>query len=153
MPATVVLLGNFADERPALDATVSKFGWSVKRASSLNGLHDMREDNIVAVLLDANSLGLSWAEALKAVLEFAPRTRPIACHRFSETVDWPQLAAAGAFHVLPLPLAAREMLQSLGFVWSARYSPSTAVPLHRPKQKQCPTLVMRGRERAVGSAA
>jgi hypothetical protein len=43
----------------------------------------------------------------------------IACHGFAESIDWPELCDAGAFHTLWLPLKENEVRQSLGFVWGS----------------------------------
>lgn len=74
-----------------------------------------------AVLFVPKSLSLPWDRALRVILEAAPRALPILSHRFAEVVDWPQVAEAGAFHSLQLPLNLREARQTLGFVWGATY--------------------------------
>jgi DNA-binding NtrC family response regulator len=153
MPGTVVLLGDLPVERTAFDVFVTQLGWSLQKAASFRCLEEMSDDNVVAVLFDANTLGVSWAEALKLVLDAAPSALPIVCHRFSETMEWPELAAAGAFHSLPLPLDPGEVRQSLGFAWSAkRIAPASVVPFRHPEWKRTPP-VMRGRAHSAGSVA
>jgi hypothetical protein len=98
-----------------------KFGWSVREASSIDELKQLRQENhVVAVLFDPHEVALPWWLGLRAVREAAPRAMPIVCSGFAHEVPWPELAARGAFHALHLPLATNEVRQSLGFVWAAR---------------------------------
>ncbi len=121
MHPTVVLLGNCSVDTPKVSNLVREFGWSVEAAPSLDHLRQLgRTGSIVAVLFEANDFGLSVEQALRAARKAAPNARLIPCHRFSDVVDWPALADAGAFHALALPLNWDEVRQSLGFVWSAR---------------------------------
>ena len=129
--ATVVLAGVWASDQAALDDLAADFGWSVARVSSIHQLAEMKVDgNLVAVLFNPQGLaptplGLTWEQALQAVREAAPGALPIVCHGFAEQVDWPQLAEAGAFHLLRMPLHLSEVRQSLGFVREAtRRSPA-----------------------------
>jgi DNA-binding NtrC family response regulator len=98
------------------------------------------ERSLVAVVFEPLSLEMPWAEALRGILERAPAALPIVCQRFSATVPWPEMAQAGAFHAVTLPLDIRELRQSLGFVWAKRQRsrkvirlPRRAAPLRRTK--------------------
>jgi hypothetical protein len=124
-PETVVLAGVWASDQAALDDLAAEFGWLVVRVSSIHQLAEMQADgNLAAVLfnpqgLGLTKLGLTWERALQAVREAAPEALPIVCHGFAERVDWPQLAEAGAFHLLRMPFDLSEVRQSLGFVREA----------------------------------
>jgi len=118
---TVVLAGSFPVDHLNLDGMAAEFGWSVTETSSLRGLAELNTDrNVVAVLFNPRSLALGWDQALRAVQEAAPRALLILCHGFADSIDWPQVAEAGAFHSLLLPFAGHEIRQSLGFVWDAK---------------------------------
>ena len=105
---------------------VAEFGWSLKRAATLNDLAAVYRattnagQDLVAVLFSPAALGLPWEQALRSVLRAAPGALPILCLGFTESIDSLQLADAGVFHSLRLPLDEREVRQSLGFVWNAR---------------------------------
>ncbi len=117
---TVVLAGVLPVEHVALDRLVAEFGWSLEEASSIARVTELNAANpVVTVLFSPHDLALPWDQALRAVLRAAPMALPILCHGFAEVVDWPQLADAGVFHSLLLPLDLREVRQSLGFVWEA----------------------------------
>ena len=116
----VVVLGNLAAGRAAIDPLAQGFGWSVEPAQDLKQLRTLAtEQRVVAVLLDARALGMSWEHALDAVRCIVPRALTIVCHRFSEAIEWPELADAGAFHALPVPFDSAEVRQSLGYVAAA----------------------------------
>ena len=134
---TVVLLGDLSGDSPALAQLVPEFGWSIVTAAGVDQLRELSGgSNVVAVLFDANSLGLSWQHALSTLRNAAPQALLIPCHRLSEAVDWPELADAGAFHALALPLHASEVRQSLGFVWSARLRrTANVVPISRSESR------------------
>lgn len=118
---TVVLVGNLPVEHLALDLLAAEFGWSLKEACSLPDVADLDTDhNLVAVLFSPRDLALSWEQALCAISNAAPKALPILCHGFADGIDWPQAARAGAFHSLLLPFCAREIRQSLGFVFEAK---------------------------------
>lgn len=128
MSNTLVVLGNLGSR--ALDQAITGFPWSLEDADGFRHLRDLdRERKVVAVLFEPYTFDLTWNEALKSVREAAPTALPIACHRFSDAIDWPQLADGGAFHALRLPLDERELRQSLGFVWTAlRQEPLKLAP-------------------------
>ncbi len=118
----IVVLGNPpVVETAAFEKLTPEFGWSVEVAEDLHHLRLLGETgNVVAVFFEAKNLGQSWEDALRSVREAAPQALLIPCHRFSDSVNWPDLADAGAFHALPVPLKSDEVRQSLSFVWSAR---------------------------------
>ncbi len=122
----VVLLGGFQTDRGQLDRLVSEFGWSLREVQTLD---ELGRANPVAVLIHPAAFNLTWHRALETVLDAAPRTRPIVCQHFSELIDWTELADAGAFHSLRLPLDLKEVRQSLGFVWAASHADSNVIPL------------------------
>lgn len=120
MQGIVILLGNLPLQ--TLDPLVQEFGWSVDSAADLNQLRALsRVSRPIAILFDAQSLALPWPDALRAVRAIASQALLIPCHRFSDIVNWPELAEAGAFHPLALPLDPNEVRQTLSFVWSARF--------------------------------
>jgi len=127
----VVFLGGCCAGCPALDSIVEQFGWSLEFAPTFENLGERSgRQNIVAVFLDPGSLDLPPCEALQSAHEAAPRARQILCHRFSDTMSLPEMAEAGAFHALPLPLDPAEVRQCLGFVWAAeRRRPGNVVSL------------------------
>ncbi len=138
---TVVLAGSLPVEYLALDLLVPQFEWSLRECSNLRGVAELNTDhNLVAVLFNPRSLGLSWDRALHGVLNAAPGALPILCHAFSEAIDWPQVAEAGAFYSLLLPFAMDEVRRSLGFVSDAK-SRSAVIPIrlhpavHEPAQQ------------------
>ena len=137
MPSGIVaLVGDLHIDRQALDLIAAEFHWSVKQFRTICELTLANDNNLMAVLFDPKNLSLPQERALRVILEAAPGALPILCHRFSEVVDWPQLAEAGAFHSLRFPLDLREARQTLGFVWGARRH-STAFSRqirHNPKQ-------------------
>jgi DNA-binding NtrC family response regulator len=104
-----------------MDILAAECGWSFEHAENLGQLREIGiERDLVAVLIDASALDLPTKHALQSVLEVLPKTLPIVCHKSSETIRWSELAEAGAFHALLLPLRASEVRQSLGFVWEAQ---------------------------------
>ncbi len=126
---TVVLAGSLPVEHLALDLLVAQFEWSLRECSNLRGVAELNADhNLVAVLFTPRSLGLPWDRALRGVLDAAPRALPILCHAFSEAIDWPQAAEAGAFCSLLLPFAVGEVRRTLGFVRDAKCG-SAVIPI------------------------
>lgn len=125
---TVALLGNLNIEPAGFGVLAADFNWTVDRAATLAGLRKMSAaQNVVAVLFDARTLGVSWNDALELVLDAAPRALPIVCTGFSEPIPWVELADAGAFYELRLPMNEGEASRCLGFIWAAkRGDPSDA---------------------------
>src|ERR1019366_7575986 len=75
----------------------------------------------VAVLFGKEALGPGYSrlETIRLLRFALPKIRLVACHGFSEAIDWPELSDAGAFHELWLPLQENEVRLCLGFVWEA----------------------------------
>jgi DNA-binding NtrC family response regulator len=136
--STVVFLGNITMGTIALEDAAGHFGWSVEAAKDFNHLQELRlSRNVVAIIFDAESLGLTVNQALGLARTIAPQAQLIPCFRFSEVVNWPELAEAGAFHALALPLHPSEVRQSLGFVWSARLRRNAnVVPLRAASERR-----------------
>ena len=129
---------------------VAEFGWSVKAVRTARELAQAdSNENLVAVLFEPETLSLTWDGALRVICEATSRALPILCHRFAETIDWPQLAEAGVFHSLLLPLSQREVRQSLGFVWGAKRS-SLAISISSGPD---PKETIRERARGAGGRA
>lgn len=117
----VVVAGGLSTGRVSLEKLAAEFGWSLKHLPHLADLEVLRADSrVVAVLFSPANLAVSWKRALHKIQESAPQARPILCHRFRDSIDWPRAAKAGVFLLLPMPLSEVEVRQSLGFVWSAR---------------------------------
>ena len=118
---TIVFLGDVQGGSPSLHHVASSFGWSVADAQSVAELGALsREHEVVAVFFDPRGLNPSWAYALKSVQEAAPGAAAIVCYSFADEIPWPEMAEAGAFHCLNLPLDPDEVKQSLGFVSEAQ---------------------------------
>lgn len=132
---TVVLMGSLSLQVPATSELAREFGWSIEPAAGFEQLRALgRGRQIVAVLFDAGDLGVTVEQALRAARKAAPNARLISCHRFSDVVNWPELAEAGAFHALSIPLDRNELRQSLGFVWSARLRrPASVLTMPAPE--------------------
>lgn len=125
---TVVFLGSQSQDLSVLARSVQDFGWSHELVANFDDLRSRRgSKSPAAVLVDADSLGSSWEEALRCVRETHPEALIVACYRFSDVVNWPDLAAAGAFHALAMPFDSGEVRQSLAYVWSARFQKSVKV--------------------------
>ena len=120
--ATVVtLLQGPATGYTSLDALASEFGWSVRNVAGMSELRDVAsKGRLVAVLFDSTAGEGSWASALRSVQETAPEALAVVCHTSSERIPWPELAEAGAFHALLLPLHPTEVRQSLAFICAAQ---------------------------------
>jgi DNA-binding NtrC family response regulator len=117
---TVVFLGDIAGEFRALREIALSFGWSIETAGDLTQLRHLNgERDVVVVLFDPESLAGSAGYALQLVRSAAPEALQIVCQRFSNAIPWPDLATAGAFHVLRNPLSASEFRLSLGFAFDA----------------------------------
>lgn len=118
---TVALLGNLSIDRKLFDSVASEFELTVDQAATLGALRDMcGSGDVSAVVFDARCLGLSWQDALESVLRSAPRALPVLYAGFAESIPWPELAEAGAFHVLRRPIKESEARHTLGFVWAAK---------------------------------
>jgi DNA-binding NtrC family response regulator len=158
MPTGIVMfLGSCGGGRPALETVVEEFGWSLEIAATFEELGDRSaRQNIVVMLLDPTSLGLSPSETLHSALEAAPRARRVLCHHFSDTLSMPEMAEEGAFQTLPLPLDHAEVRQCLGFVWAAeRRKPSNVVSLddHTPSRRKSASAAAKMPPKASGTVA
>lgn len=139
----LVMLGDFSNERLDISAIGRDFGWWVTQALDLSGLREIsRSNTVIAVLIQAESLGLSWQEALRDSRAAAPMARLIMCHKVQQAHARTEMVDAGAFGVLLAPLAQSEVRQSLGFVWASRITPERQAPASRkarsvslPKQR------------------
>jgi DNA-binding NtrC family response regulator len=148
----VVLLGDFSNERLDLAALGRDFGWSLDRASDLSGLAEIgRSRTVIAVLIQAGTLHLSWHAVMRAVRAVAPRARIIVCHKVDQAHSRAEMVDSGAFGVLLSPLAYSEVRQSLGFVWASKITPlehaSSTARKTSPK-----TSLIEGKVRRVGAA-
>lgn len=116
----IILLGDVP--RAGLDHVAREFGCSTERVESFEDLRNIHDrDKIAAVFFEPHAFKLSWQTALKLVLDAAPSAFPIVCRRFSDLIDWPALAEAGAFHTVTVPFDEVEVRHSLGFVWAAKW--------------------------------
>lgn len=114
----VVLPGSSRLESAVLHRVAQEFGWEVNVARDLFEAGGRRT---VAVLFSRDALGaeLGWMETTRLLKSALPDVRLVACHGFTDTIDWPALTEAGAFHSLWLPLKEEEVRRSLGFLWQA----------------------------------
>lgn len=99
-----------------------EFGWQVKTAQFLRAAEGTVDSDTAAIFFHRSAVtpDCTWLEALRQMQAIFPGIALIACHAFSEPVDWPALSAAGAFHDVWLPLKGSEVRKSLGFVSEAR---------------------------------
>jgi DNA-binding NtrC family response regulator len=117
---TVVFLGDVSDECFALGEIARSFGWSLETVRDLAQLRTVSlQRDVVAVLFDPGTLSASASHALQLVRNAAPDALQIVCQRFSDSIPWPDLASAGAFHALRKPLSPSEFRVSLGFAFDA----------------------------------
>ena len=122
---TVILLGSSGTQ--PLNGVVQEFSWALETSASLDEFRDLNAvRSPVAILFDA-TFGFRRDEALRSIREIDSHALLIVCHKFSNHVDWSELAEAGAFHALALPWDVREVRQSLAFVWSARFRRASKV--------------------------
>ena len=127
----VAVFGKLSGGCAALDPLAAEFGWSLKHVSDISSLRRLGGDcRVMAVLIEPPELDNSWSHAVQSVQNAAPAALVVACRRFSDTMPWPELAGAGAFHDLHLPLDPFEMRRALGFVLAAqRRAAKMAAPL------------------------
>ena len=119
MRPVIVSLGSLPIDK-GLRSVAQEFGWSLVRVPARRQIQKTcKAFDVVAILFEPKAIAASWQEALKIVQAEAPGALPIVCHRFSESLPWPELAHAGAFHELWLPFDLGEVRQSWGFVQSA----------------------------------
>jgi len=128
MQPTIAALGNLpVDDR--LRDLAQEFGWSLVRIAAFRQLQERTEGcDVIAILYEPRAVAESWQEALRSLREALPEALPIVCHRFSESLPWPELAAAGAFQELWVPFNLREVRQTWGFVQAARLARDRGAP-------------------------
>jgi hypothetical protein len=151
LPATVVLLGDLAVDMRVLARAAETFGWSVERAPSTYDLPAISANGLpVIVLFGIDGPAYSWREMLKRIRSAAPDAFPIVCHG-AEMIPWPQMADAGAFHAIRLPLKDGEAHQSLGFAWAAlQHGSGNVFPIRRPAASR--TEAVGSKVRSSGSS-
>lgn len=111
---------------PVLRVVAEEFGWGVKLVEDISDLAVAQVCRRAAVVLfhrDAVGREHSWFDAARFLRLTLPESRLVACHGFSELLEWPELSDFGVFHAVGLPLKENEVRQSLGFVWQALNSP------------------------------
>jgi DNA-binding NtrC family response regulator len=117
---TVVFLGDVSEACFSLSEIARSFGWSLETVLDLTQLRCLnRQRDVVAVLFDPETLAASAGQSLELVRIAAPHALQIVCQRFSDSIPWPELASAGAFHALRKPLSPSEFRLSLGFAFDA----------------------------------
>jgi DNA-binding NtrC family response regulator len=147
----IAVLGDLTSGRAALEPLLAEFDWSAENTLTLDGLAEICSSQpVVAVLLDPEVLDLPWKQAIAAVQQVAPKALPILCHRVSDAIDWTEASAAGAFHLLGLPLDLSELRQSLGFVWAEKHKQSRVIPLSEDERSKLRGNAKKG---AGGSSA
>jgi hypothetical protein len=118
----VVMPGSGQLDFQALQTVAAEFGWEVKVVSDLHEAAAAPGGwKTTAVLFHHDALGpaCSWIDAVRLLRSAVPEACLVACHDFSESIDWPELCDAGAFHAIAFPLKANEVRQSLGFISEA----------------------------------
>lgn len=107
------------DRHTILHTLAADFGWTVKVTSDLSAVTAAQANCMTAAVFfchDALGPGYSRQETIRLLRAALPQARLVVCHGFSETIDWPELSDAGAFHELWLPLQENEVRLCLGFV-------------------------------------
>jgi hypothetical protein len=118
----IIMPGPGGIDSCALQAIAAEFGWTIDVTGDLCEVAAIRKfRNTVAVFYchDALGSGYSWLETTRLLRNALPQVRLVACHGFSEPIDWTELSEAGSFHELWLPLKETEVHQCLGFIWEA----------------------------------
>ena len=137
MPDNIIaLLGSARFEPGTLHRVANEFGWTVGIAKDLGEVVAAQPSGkMTTVLFHRGAFGSgSWLEAIRMIQFALPGARPVACHGFSESIDWPALCDAGAFHSLWLPLQENEVRRTFGFVWEAEKRLTPIVPRGVPAQ-------------------
>jgi hypothetical protein len=115
----VLMMGSARDGHSTLNAVAADFGWTVEITNDLDSVAATQTNNTTVALFfghDALGQGYSRLETIRLLRGALPQVRLVVCHGFSETIDWPELSDAGAFHELWLPLQENEVRLCLGFV-------------------------------------
>jgi hypothetical protein len=146
----IAILGLLDIDRAVFDHAAGEFGWSVEYSPDLLTLRQKTiSTDVLAVVFNAPTLEVSWREALEAVLRSAPRALPIVGAAFSETVPSDELAEAGAFHELRLPIDPGEVRRTLGFIWAAKRAPNIDDAEPAPGQRVNARSALTARVRAA----
>ena len=159
----VVMPGSACIDSVAVQTVARRFGWTVEMADDLSDVCAAQScRRTTALLFHRDAFGCrSWLDAVRLLRFALPEVRLVACHGFSESIDWPELCDAGAFHSLWLPLKENEVRRSFGFVWEAEKRRAeltervpTIVPPRNmsPMQRINPVLARGGRARVMTSA-
>jgi hypothetical protein len=126
----IVMPGPVLFDLRAARAVGRSFGWTVEMADDLSDVTAAQPGRRTTALLfhrDAFA-SCSWLEAVRILRSALPEVHLVACHGFSEPIDWPALCDAGAFHALGLPLKEDEVRQGFGFIWEAERRRTEIVP-------------------------
>jgi DNA-binding NtrC family response regulator len=103
-----------------LEQITREFGWDLERLESAASLARLKgRDDLVAVIAVPFSLAMDWSEILRDLRVACPRALPIVATTFSDHTPWHEMADAGAFHSIAVPMKTEEVRQSLGFVATA----------------------------------
>lgn len=117
----VAFAGRTADDQTTLESLVKEFEWSFRKVDKLQDVARLAVDhNLVTVLVSPKHLDMHWRQALQEARHAVPTTLPILCETFGDPIDWAQAIEMGAFHSVYIPFDAREVRQSLGFVWAEK---------------------------------
>jgi hypothetical protein len=138
----IVMPGSACFDLRVLHDVARGFGWAIEMADDIRKVAGMQAHwRTTAVLFHREAFGsCSWLDALRLMRFALPEVRPVVCHGFSESIDWPALSDAGAFHSLWLPPKEDEVRRSLGFIWQAeqrRARSAEGDPLIGPARKIC----------------
>src|ERR1019366_6736360 len=97
----------------------------------------------VAVLFGKEALGPGYSrlETIRLLRLALPKARLVVCHGFSETIDWPELSDAGAFHELWLPLRENEVRLCLGFLREAERRVAMPAEIVKPADFDTPQRI------------
>jgi hypothetical protein len=123
MPKNIVMMpGSNRDHHQPLHAVAADFGWTVDVTNDLSAVAAAQSHRTTVAAFfchDALGPGHSRMETIRLMGLALPKVNLVVCHGFSETIDWPELSDAGAFHELWLPLRENEVRLCLGFVREA----------------------------------
>ncbi len=133
MSRCVISLLNEPNDPSLLERVAAEFGWDVVTANPAT-FRAFDPGRIAAILFDHGSSDVGWIAKARRLRSCYPDARLIACHGFSDEIDWPALSDAGVFHAIRLPLRQEELRQSLGYVWALEgHAERTVIPIGRAK--------------------
>jgi len=119
MDENIVLMPGADRDHQTLFAVAADFGWPVEVITDLSVIVAAQAQRKTAAIFfchEALGPGYSRLETVRVISTALPHVRLVFCHGFSETIDWPELSEAGAFHELWLPLQENEVRLCLGFI-------------------------------------